>query len=131
MARGSHFIYLHLPMLDAESEVLAPFLPAAFAFFDEARLLRTRCLVHCIAGVSRSPSVLIAYLVREGMTLDAAMRLVLRKRPLVCPNNAFRHQLALFELNLRGHSTVARSSHPVWNFPSWNLVKRTVPVAPG
>ncbi len=34
------------------------------------------CLVHCSGGLSRSPSIIIAYLVRVGFSYPAALRLV-------------------------------------------------------
>ena len=88
------------------------------------------CLGQTRAGVSRSPALLIAYLVREGMSLNNAMKLILKERPIVCPNSSFRLQLAQLELDLRGYSTVADSPHEVWNFHRWNAVKGSVRRAP-
>ena len=47
-------------------------------------LPRTNVLVHCIAGVSRSATIVMAYLMKsQGMTLQQAHRLVKSKRPIV------------------------------------------------
>eukprot|EP01012_Entosiphon_sulcatum_P018618 TRINITY_DN23375_c0_g1_i1.p2 TRINITY_DN23375_c0_g1~~TRINITY_DN23375_c0_g1_i1.p2 ORF type:complete len:199 (+),score=42.05 TRINITY_DN23375_c0_g1_i1:324-920(+) len=52
-------------------------------------------LVHCEGGISRSPTVVAAFLVAEwGLSAEAALELVRQKRPCVCPNRAFRRQLA-------------------------------------
>lgn len=50
-------------------------------------------LIHCHAGVSRSATVLIAYLISEGMTYQDALKFVRSKRPIVEPNFGFTIQL--------------------------------------
>ena len=42
-------------------------------------------LVACAAGMSRSASMVIAYLVRTGWAADAAYRHVKSVRPIICP----------------------------------------------
>ena len=60
-------------------------------------------LVHCFAGVSRSASVVLAYLMREhGLSLRAAFKLAKAKRPFINPNEGFRVQLQKYEQELRG-----------------------------
>lgn len=55
-------------------------------------------LVHCMAGISRSASVVIAYLMaRHSMTLDSALEHVGRVRPIVSPNLGFLRQLQEIE----------------------------------
>lgn len=52
-------------------------------------------LVHCFQGVSRSSSVVLAYLMdAEEMTLEEAMKMVKAKRPIIKPNAGFLQQLA-------------------------------------
>ena len=51
-------------------------------------------LIHCQQGVSRSCSVVIAYLMcKEGMTYDDALKAVKRKRSVCKPNVGFEIQL--------------------------------------
>ena len=46
--------------------------------------------VHCMAGISRSPSVVIAWLILyKGMSYDDAFSLVIRRRPFIRPNPLF------------------------------------------
>ena len=53
-----------------------------------------RGLLHCREGRSRSPSILLAYLMRyHRMTYDDALTLVRSKRPVVRPNPGFERQL--------------------------------------
>ena len=47
-------------------------------------------LVHCAAGVSRSASIVIAYLMRiKGWTYAEAFSYVKSKRFVICPNSGF------------------------------------------
>lgn len=51
-------------------------------------------LVHCNAGVSRSTSIVMGYLMRrKGMSFEDAMRLVKEKRTSCRPNDGFMRQL--------------------------------------
>lgn len=54
--------------------------------------------IHCQAGVSRSVSFAIAYLMyRYGLPLKTALHAVRRKRPSAHPNENFMQQLAIYE----------------------------------
>jgi len=60
-------------------------------------------LVHCIAGVSRSSTVVIAHLMRDrGMSLLDAASLVKQRRKVVLPNVGFFRVLMELERELRG-----------------------------
>ena len=62
-----------------------------------------RILVHCSAGISRSPMVVAAYLMkRKGMTLRAALGQIVRVRPQILPNARFLRQLREMEVELYG-----------------------------
>lgn len=51
-------------------------------------------LVHCYAGVSRSSSFVIAYLINKYlMTYDDAKDKVKKRRPCIQPGDGFIHQL--------------------------------------
>ena len=64
-----------------------------------------RVLVHCAVGKSRSPTIVMAYLMKHhNMSLKDAYNLVMQKRRLpglnVCPNNSFMRQLMAYEVTL-------------------------------
>lgn len=60
-------------------------------------------LVHCVAGVSRSASVVAAYLVaHHGLSLADAMARVKRARPVAHPNAGFWRALVNIEREARG-----------------------------
>ncbi|CAG2105500.1 unnamed protein product [Medioppia subpectinata] len=59
---------------------------------------KTGVLVHCAAGISRSATIVISYLMRElRMTFAATMTLVRTGRPIISPNEGFQRQLSLYE----------------------------------
>jgi atypical dual specificity phosphatase len=65
-------------------------------------------LVHCVAGVSRSASVVVAYLVaRQGLALADAVARVKAARPVAHPNIGFWKALIEIEREARGEGTVA------------------------
>lgn len=84
----------HLACLDLPETSLATVLHEAFEFIDAAITLQRNVLVHCNAGVSRSPAIVIAYLIRRhGMTFHAAHAHVKQARPSIRPNDGFVQQL--------------------------------------
>ena len=57
-----------------------------------------KILVHCMAGASRSATIVIAYLMWiQKMKFDDALNFVKSKRPIVYPNDGFQKQLKIFE----------------------------------
>ena len=60
-----------------------------------------KVLVHCMAGVSRSATIVIVYIMwKKKMKFDDALNFVKNKRPIVDPNDGFVEQLKLFEKEL-------------------------------
>lgn len=75
---------------------------------------RNKVLCHCLAGVSRSPTVVAAYLIwAAGMRRDDALDLLREKRGVVDPNPGFVQQLAVFEARVRSSEGVVATSHPL------------------
>ena len=59
---------------------------------------RGAVLVHCVAGVSRSAAICLAYLLKyRCRSLRAAYHLMCSKRPMVRPNLSFWRQLIQYE----------------------------------
>jgi len=66
----------------------------AVTVIETAVALRMPVLVHCAAGVSRSPSVVCAYLMqRDRCSFDDALALVRQRRACAAPNPGFRSAL--------------------------------------
>lgn len=87
-----HFV---IPLHDTPDQNLIPYLPAALNYIHAALIAGETILVHCHAGVSRSASIVIAYLVRDvGFTYPQAKAFVKNARPIIRPNIGFEQQLA-------------------------------------
>jgi protein-tyrosine phosphatase len=57
-------------------------------------MVRGNVLVHCHAGVSRSATLVIAYLMQEKrLTFDEAFSYASKFRPVIFPNQGFQKQL--------------------------------------
>ena len=74
------------------------FLLDSFAFTESARTSGSNILIHCHAGISRSPTIVVAYLMQsQNMSLNSAYKFVESKRPIISPNFSFVGQLYEFE----------------------------------
>jgi serine/threonine/tyrosine-interacting protein len=63
-----------------------------------------RVLVHCAAGVSRSATLVAAYLMLENnITAEEAINYIMRKRDCINPNDGFRSQLKEIETRFVRH----------------------------
>ncbi len=73
--------------VDHEPEALGVLVRRAVAAIAAARSANQNVLVQCSAGVSRSPAIVVAYLVlARGMTLDDAVALVRQRHTRARPN---------------------------------------------
>ncbi|KAF6776847.1 hypothetical protein AHF37_03149 [Paragonimus kellicotti] len=97
----TRFCCRRLVASDRETQDLRPFFNSAFEFIEESRCSGKAVLVHCQAGVSRSPALVIAYLMAHSdLSLRDAYRLVKSKRSVISPNFGFLGQLFEFEADL-------------------------------
>jgi len=92
------FQYYHVNIHDLPGEDIASHFDEALGFIDQAQKSGRKVLVHCHAGVSRSPTLVLAYLMRSfRWPLDDAMNYLYQRRPSICPNSGFLSQLREFE----------------------------------
>ncbi len=80
------------------------------SYFDEIFKLIEKediVLINCIAGISRSATIVLAYLMKYfGMTLKDAYIGLLSKRRIICPNKHFMECLLKYELDLYGKNSL-------------------------
>lgn len=94
--------YKQIAVEDSHDVNMIQHLPEAFGFIERARLSGERVLVHCHAGMSRSVTVILAYLMKFfNHTLDSAYEHVKRIKSDISPNFSFMGQLVEYECTLR------------------------------
>ena len=88
------FIHKIIDILDEDYENIIQYFGECLNYMKGDK----KILVHCMAGASRSATIVIAYLMwTEKLTFEKALEFVKSKRPIVCPNDGFQDQLKLFE----------------------------------
>ncbi|XP_046731355.1 dual specificity protein phosphatase 7 isoform X2 [Silurus meridionalis] len=107
------FKYKQIPISDHWSQNLSQFFPEAISFIEEARSKKCGILVHCLAGISRSVTVTVAYLMQKlNMSLNDAYDFVKRKKSNISPNFNFMGQLLDFERTLGLNSPTCDNRSP-------------------
>lgn len=98
--------YKQLVADDNGFQNLRQFFEEAFEFIDLAKSNSSGVLVHCQAGISRSPTIAVAYLMKYyPMAMSDAYKFVKTKRSIISPNLNFMGQLWEFEQGLRPLNT--------------------------
>jgi protein-tyrosine phosphatase len=120
--------FLHVPLSDFGRSNLEDEITGALDFIDSVRYIEVdsenvsnvsenarelrpnkKILVHCTAGVNRSPSVVIAYLmVKCGLTLRESYMHVLECRHQISPHELYFEQLQEWERKLYGYVSLTR-----------------------
>ena len=105
--------YKQLHVADNGYQNLKQYFDEAFEFIELARRKQGAVLIHCQAGVSRSPTIAVAYLIKNfPMTMVDAYRFVKARRSIISPNLNFMGQLLEFEQSLQknGGTTTATNA---------------------
>ncbi|KAM4727544.1 dual specificity protein phosphatase 22-B [Anableps anableps] len=90
--------YLCLTAADMPSQNLTQHFKQSIIFMHESRLKGEGCLVHCLAGVSRSVTLVVAYIMTlTGLGWQDVLAAVRVVRPCANPNLGFQRQLQEFE----------------------------------
>ncbi|KAG5677145.1 hypothetical protein PVAND_006927 [Polypedilum vanderplanki] len=100
--------YMRVPIKDVRESNLIEFFDQVADKIEKTRKKDGKSLVHCVAGVSRSASLVIAYLMKySNMSLKQAFHHVRSIRPQVRPNVGFFKQLIEYEQRLFNTTTVS------------------------
>ncbi|XP_029971134.1 dual specificity protein phosphatase 22-B [Salarias fasciatus] len=93
--------YLCISAADLPTQNLTQHFKQSIMFMHESRLKGEGCLVHCLAGVSRSVTLVVAYIMTvTGLGWQEALAAVKVVRPCAGPNLGFQRQLQEFETTL-------------------------------
>ncbi|KAI9566272.1 protein-tyrosine phosphatase-like protein [Boletus coccyginus] len=98
ISEADGFRCLRIDIHDKPTADLKPHLEGACQYIASALASGGNVLVHCQQGISRSPAIVIAYLIHNlGMSYDQAYALVKRHRPCINPNPGFVAALRAWE----------------------------------
>jgi len=108
------FKYMVLYLNDNDDQQdLTSYFSTTNLFLENVITAKEAVLVHCVRGVSRSATVVMAYLISKGMEPSAAKQLMQRSRPQACPRPGFITQLKTYHDELsRGVFTTQFKSKP-------------------
>ncbi|CAF0917124.1 unnamed protein product [Didymodactylos carnosus] len=106
--------YLRVSILDLLSEnIRQHFIPVS-NFIDEAVRNNGNVLVHCSAGISRSPTLVLAYMINLlNMPFQEACCKMQSSRQIVAPNVSFLGQLLEFEKKIHSTTTAVDENNNV------------------
>lgn len=98
-------IQMRIRMYDSDAEPIYDVFERAVAFINDALTSGGAILVHCVMGMSRSPTLVAAYLMsHHAMKDEEAIKFLVERRPIVCPNDGFRAALKRWASpNLKTH----------------------------
>jgi protein-tyrosine phosphatase len=104
-------LYCRVPINDETGANILVYLEGTSDFIHHHVLKGHSVLVHCQMGISRSATVVIAYLMKHhDMSRDTAYRYVKERRPKIDPNPGFWDQLEVYEKRL-GKKKESASHH--------------------
>ena len=87
-------LHMSIRLYDSDTEPIYDVFEQACAFIEDALNSGGAVYVHCLMGISRSPTLVAAYLMKHKvMTSDAALKFLVERRPIVSPNDGFRAAL--------------------------------------
>ncbi|KAJ1122963.1 hypothetical protein NDU88_001436 [Pleurodeles waltl] len=88
------FTYLCIPLPDSPEISIQKHFKECVTFIHFCRMKGGNCLVHCLAGISRSPTIVAAYIMTvTGLGSQQVLDAVKVLRPDINPNAGFRRQL--------------------------------------
>lgn len=94
----SHIVKKFIQLSDQPNEDLLSYFDDTYNFISSALENGGTVFVHCYFGVSRSASVVIAYIMKKyQIDYQEAFKRVKSKRSIVCPNRGFVSQLIMYK----------------------------------
>eukprot|EP01084_Bolivina_argentea_P308854 534154_1 len=100
ITKSNNDSYIQISINDHYYEEIDQHFETTFKFIDNALQNdeKNKVCVHCQAGISRSATIVIAFLMtKNDMTLDTAMQFVKSKRSKIQPNGGFMERLQKYD----------------------------------
>ncbi|XP_075154614.1 dual specificity protein phosphatase 13B isoform X3 [Haematobia irritans] len=99
--KDTYFRYMGFPMVDAPTTDISRYFYVAAKFIDSAISSGGKVLVHCLVGMSRSATCVLAYLMicRKMSAVDAIRKVRMHRD--IHPNDGFLQQLADLDMELK------------------------------
>ena len=146
--KGRYKLHSHLVLkiddnASASQKMLSEIIPKSMRYLDqflhESAPKQRRVLIHCVAGVSRSSTIVCAWLMKNyGMTRDKALTFMKSRRSVVHPNDGFMKVLQQWETHLKRSEAInASREHRTqttgrgYNYPGFNRPPTNATVASG
>jgi hypothetical protein len=108
---GCGITYVRIAINDSEHAHMLPYFDGTSDCIDRTIDQGCSVLVHCRQGISRSASIVIAFLMKHRkMSKEEAYIFVKKRRPVVAPNEGFWSQLTVFETQLSGPAALCSDS---------------------
>ncbi|XP_069725159.1 dual specificity protein phosphatase 1 isoform X1 [Phaenicophaeus curvirostris] len=108
-----HYRYKSIPVEDNHKADISSWFNEAIDFIDSVKNDGGRVFVHCQAGISRSATICLAYLMRTNrVKLDEAFEFVKQRRSIISPNFSFMGQLLQFESQVLAPNCSAEAGSP-------------------
>lgn len=97
-------LYKFIEVYDLPSFNIKNIFDECYLYIENIRLLNRRVYVHCNAGISRSPTIIIAYVMKHlKIGFEDAFKFIKETRSTINPNAGFVSQLKDYEDNLKNN----------------------------
>eukprot|EP01119_Soliformovum_irregulare_P016176 TRINITY_DN464_c0_g1_i1.p1 TRINITY_DN464_c0_g1~~TRINITY_DN464_c0_g1_i1.p1 ORF type:complete len:247 (-),score=53.90 TRINITY_DN464_c0_g1_i1:223-963(-) len=132
---NQEFVHKIVEVKDTPEQIISTHFAECIDFITSGRM-RGKTLVHCFAGISRSATITIAYIMNTlRLTMDMAHDLVRKARSFIWPNAGFRKQLQAYEvqLNIVTRPKMMATAHPILSIPSSQIdskIRKSTKVPP-
>ena len=118
-------VYFCCECEDESATNLLPLFDVFHSFIERARETNRGILVHCAAGISRSTTCVVSYLMaKRNLPFNDALKLVKSKRTFVSPNAGFRQQLAALDAKLFADSEAEFNRYMAKTAPRCHVLVR-------
>lgn len=87
--------HIIVPLLDSTDNSICQFIAETNQFIDN-NIVNGNVLVHCHAGISRSPSIVFAYLLYKNYSPEKAWKTIKESRKQADPHRAFLKEILHF-----------------------------------